>query len=89
MITEIFGFDPAEMHCAPCIRAKELAAEAGVEFVFRPMAKMSKTEEHRINKDNLSRRAKQMNFVVKSLPQVFVDGVHIGGADEYQAYLGK
>lgn len=86
MFVEIFGWDPDHLVCKPCLNAKNLVKTRGMDHVFYPMAKLSVTEEHKVNKMELSNRAADLGFVVATLPQIFVDGKHIGGFDDFKAY---
>ncbi|MCC7257782.1 MAG: glutathione peroxidase [Gammaproteobacteria bacterium] len=63
--------------CPHCVRAKAALAEAGLEY-----------QELVLNRD--FRQAALLAFAGSgSVPQVFVDGVRIGGADETQAWLAR
>lgn len=87
MFVEIFGWDPEQLICKPCLNAKKLVELRGMEHQFYPMAKMSVTEDHKVNKMELSNRAADLGFVVATLPQIFVDGKHIGGFDDFKEYV--
>jgi glutaredoxin-like protein len=61
--------------CPHCARAKEALSSRGMEF-----------EELVLNRDY--RHGALLALSGRStFPQVFIDGVHIGGADELEAYL--
>ncbi len=63
--------------CPHCARAKEALRSAGLEY-----------EELVLNRDY--RNAALLAFAgTGSVPQVFIDGVRIGGADETQAWLAR
>lgn len=61
--------------CPFCIRAKALLKQKGVEF-----------EEYCIDGDEAARAemAKRSNGR-RSLPQIFIDGQHVGGCDDLYA----
>lgn len=61
--------------CPFCARAKGLLRDAGIEF-----------EELVLNRDYTDRTLRAVANAT-SYPQVFVDGQHIGGADDLQAWL--
>jgi glutaredoxin-like protein len=61
--------------CPFCARAKGLLQEAGIEF-----------EELVLNRDYTDRTLRAVANAT-SYPQVFVDGKHIGGADDLQEWL--
>ena len=61
--------------CPFCARAKGLLQEAGIEF-----------EELVLNRDYTDRTLRAVANAT-SYPQVFVDGKHIGGADDLQKWL--
>ena len=61
--------------CAFCVRAKGLLSEAGIEF-----------EELLLNRDYTDRTLRAVADKI-TYPQVFVDGEHIGGADEFEKWL--
>ncbi len=61
--------------CPFCARAKGLLRDAGIEF-----------EELVLNRDYTDRTLRAVANAT-SYPQVFVDGQHIGGSDDLQAWL--
>ncbi len=63
--------------CAFCVRAKGLLRDAGIEF-----------EELRLNRDYTDRTLRATAGVT-SYPQIFIDGQHIGGADDLEGWLGR
>lgn len=89
MLVEIFGFDPESFVCKPCINAKNLAMSRKMNYKFYPIAKVSASEEHRANKMELTNRANAINLVVETMPQVFIDGVHIGGFDQFKEWANR
>jgi len=62
--------------CPHCVRAKGMLRDAGIEF-----------EELVLNQD-YSDRSLRAIAAANTFPQVFIDGEHVGGADELQAWLG-
>lgn len=65
----------ARAGCPHCARAKGLLRDAGIEF-----------EALELNKDYTDRTLRAVT-AAKAFPQVFINGKHIGGADELQAWL--
>jgi glutaredoxin-like protein len=61
--------------CPFCAKAKGLLRDAGIEF-----------EELVLNKDYTDRTLRAVADAT-SYPQVFVDGKHVGGADDLEAWL--
>ena len=87
---EIFGWDPAEFKCNPCLKAKRICETRKLDFEFLALSKSAEPEgKHLQHKTELYRRADQKGFVVETLPQVFQNGVHIGGFTELKALLNK
>jgi len=63
--------------CPHCARAKRLLGEAGIEF-----------ESLELNRDFSDRTLRAVS-AAKTVPQVFVNGELIGGADDLERWLGK
>jgi glutaredoxin-like protein len=63
--------------CPHCVRAKGLLRDAGIEF-----------EELLLNRDYTDRTLRAI-AAASTFPQVFVNGDHVGGADELESWLGK
>lgn len=63
--------------CAFCAQAKAMLRERGIEF-----------DELSLNKE-ISGRSLRAIAAADTFPQVFIDGEHIGGADELQAWLKR
>lgn len=63
--------------CPHCARAKQLLAESGIEY-----------EELILNRDYTDRSLRAVSGV-PTFPQVFINGQHIGGADELEAWFAK
>ena len=61
--------------CPYCIRAKHLLESKGIEYT-----------EYKVDGDNVARAkmAERANGR-RSLPQIFIDNVHIGGCDDIHA----
>jgi len=61
--------------CPYCIRAKNLLAQKGVEFI-----------EYKIDGDELARnKMTQRANGRRSVPQIFINDHHIGGCDDMHA----
>jgi glutaredoxin 3 len=69
------------MFCGYCARAKSLLKQKGVDFIEIPVD-MDVDQRHR-----MLERANGRHTV----PQIFIDGVHVGGSDELVAldHAGK
>jgi len=63
--------------CPHCVRAKGLLRDAGVDY-----------EELVLNRDYTDRTLRAV-AAASTFPQVFINGNHIGGADELESWLGK
>lgn len=63
--------------CPHCAKAKGLLRDAGIEF-----------EELLLNRDYTDRTLRAVAHAT-SFPQVFVNGEHVGGADELEAWLAN
>lgn len=63
--------------CVFCARAKGLLNDAGIEF-----------EELVLNRDYTDRTLRAVAKAT-SYPQVFIDGEHIGGAEDLEAWMAK
>ncbi|MEJ2139163.1 MAG: glutathione peroxidase [Gammaproteobacteria bacterium] len=63
--------------CPHCARAKGMLRDAGIDF-----------EELVLNRDYTDRTLRAV-AAANTFPQVFIDGNHVGGADELEAWLGK
>jgi glutaredoxin 1 len=78
MYTVIFG----RSACPYCVRAKQIAQklkEAKEDFDYRYID----IHQEGISKADL---AKTVGKPVLTVPQVFVDKLHIGGCNEFEAY---
>jgi glutaredoxin-like protein len=63
--------------CPHCARAKALLRDAGIEF-----------EALELNTDYTDRTLRAV-AAATTFPQVFINGEHVGGADDLQAWLAK
>ena len=63
--------------CPHCARAKGMLRDAGIEF-----------EELVLNRDYTDRTLRAV-AAANTFPQIFIDGNHVGGANELEAWLGK
>ena len=63
--------------CPFGVRAKELLEEAGYEVDDRVLGTREEVDEFEEEHD------------VETTPQVFIDGKHLGGADELEQWLAK
>jgi glutaredoxin-like protein len=61
--------------CPHCARAKGLLRDAGIEF-----------EALELNRDYTDRSLRAVT-AARTFPQIFINGEHVGGADELQAWL--
>lgn len=64
---EIYSKD----HCPYCVKAKELLKLKGAEIV-----------EYRIDLDNDRREEMLTRSKRRTVPQIFIDGAHVGGCDD-------
>jgi glutaredoxin-like protein len=63
--------------CAHCARAKDMLRDSGIEF-----------EALELNKDYSDRTLRAV-AAATSLPQVFINGEHVGGANELETWLSE
>jgi glutaredoxin-like protein len=63
--------------CPHCARAKGMLRDAGIDF-----------EELVLNRDYTDRSLRAV-AAANTFPQIFIDGNHVGGADELEVWLGK
>ena len=63
------------MFCGYCERAKRLLKSKGVDYIEIPVD---------INADERMRMVERAGGR-RTVPQIFIDGVHVGGSDELQA----
>lgn len=64
-------------HCGYCVRAKELLTKHGVYFEERNMSEGEWTTQQLL----------EVAPGVRTMPQIFMDGKHIGGFDDLDAYM--
>lgn len=64
----------ATRFCPYCMRARELLAAKGVEFTEIP-----------VDADLEKRREMEVKSRQRTVPQIFVDGQHVGGFDDIHA----
>lgn len=87
MLLEIFGWDPEDFRCGPCLKAKRLAETRGMVYDFIPLAKEKIEENHALNREELEKRMAEHAIELKTLPQIFFDGKLIGGFDDFKAKI--
>ena len=63
------------MFCGYCDRAKRLLKQKGVDYIEIPVDTDAEQRERMLARANGRR----------TVPQIFVDGVHVGGSDELHA----
>lgn len=95
MKVEIYGFAPEFYTCAPCINAKRLCEmkkeKHDIDMDFFSVAK-GRTEsgkpvlDSRVT-DELCRRMQRATIVGMTMPQIFIDGEHIGGFDKLKEII--
>lgn len=61
-------------YCPYCDRAKALLKRKGVEFV-----------EYVVDHDDAKRAEMEQRTKRRTIPQIFIDGQHIGGCDDLHA----
>lgn len=84
---EIFGWDDEDFRCVPCLKAKRLAESRGLPFKFIPLAKKNVSETHIDNRKELESRLSLIGIELTTLPQVFLDGVNVGGFDDFKSAI--
>jgi len=73
----IYGRD----NCDWCGRAKELADSYGLPYEYRNVSLDD------FAKDKLREFFQQHTELARTVPQVFIDGEHIGGYNEFAEYI--
>jgi glutaredoxin 3 len=63
------------MFCGYCDRAKRLLKQKGVDYIEIPVDTDADQRERMLARANGRR----------TVPQIFIDGVHVGGSDELHA----
>lgn len=63
-------------HCSYCVRAKQLLQAKGLDFT-----------EIRIDLDDAERENMIARTGRRTVPQIFIDGRHIGGCDDLYTYF--
>lgn len=84
----IFGFDPSVYNCVPCNKAKEFCESNGLDYEFISMAgkvRNGKPVFNMVAVKELSTLMNQTNLLGTTMPQIFEDGVHIGGSSDFIA----
>lgn len=74
MKVEIYGAS----WCNPCQKTKSLCEAKGYEYTFKDVSQDASARKE--VEDRLGRR-------IDTIPQVFVDGQYVGGADEFHNYI--
>ncbi|MEG9474680.1 GrxA family glutaredoxin [Mannheimia indoligenes] len=81
MFVEIYG----RLSCPYCVRAKQLAEKMKTElndFDFKFIDMIAEG----LSKEDLEPR---VGKPVATVPQIFVDNVHVGGCTDFQAFVKK
>ncbi|AHG76915.1 GrxA family glutaredoxin [Mannheimia varigena] len=79
MFVEIYG----RLSCPYCVRAKQLAEKMKTElsdFDFKFIDMIAES----LSKEDLEPR---VGKPVATVPQIFVDDVHVGGCTDFQAFV--
>ncbi|OOS00828.1 glutaredoxin [Haemophilus paracuniculus] len=79
MFVEIFG----RMTCPYCVRAKQLAEKMKTELTDFDFEFIDMIEKG-ISKEDLEPR---VGKPVATVPQIFLDNVHVGGCTDFQALV--
>lgn len=72
MKVEIYGAS----WCQPCQKSKQLCIEKGLDYIFKDV-----TQDLDAREEVEQRLGKKIDTV----PQIFIDGEYIGGADAFRA----
>lgn len=87
---EIFGMPEDKLVCPNCRKAVQLCKDHGFEFKFYPVftdivkGKLLKNEP--VVRDLMQRLGQTDNTPIQ-VPQIFVDGKHIGGLQDFRAEM--
>ena len=74
MKVEIYGAS----WCQPCKKTKQLCVEKGLDYTFNDVSAEPKYK---------AECEQRLGHTISTIPQVFVDGKHVGGADEFRNYV--
>ncbi|MGL5306474.1 MAG: glutaredoxin domain-containing protein [Aeromonas veronii] len=87
---EIFGFREDKIVCPNCMKSKRLCEENGVEYKFHSvitdLVGGKAVRDIPVVKDLVSRMGWTWTDPI-SVPQIFVDGKHVGGLQDLRAYF--
>lgn len=74
MKVEIYGAS----WCQPCQRSKQLCIEKGLDYTFKDVT---------INPHDRIECEERLGHKVDTVPQIFVDGKYVGGADAFRSLI--
>lgn len=89
---EIFGFREDKIMCPNCMKSKRLCEENGVEYKFHSVitdliaGKIIRDIE--VTKDLVARMGWTSEDPI-SVPQIFVNGEHVGGLYDLRVYFKR
>lgn len=86
---EIYGFDEKYFNCVPCQNAKRFCSARKKDYTFKSVVNGKDGSGLVFDEpivDELLQRLGRESKVGLTMPQVFVDGVSIGGFDKLREY---
>ncbi|QQV88937.1 thioredoxin [Providencia phage PSTRCR_121] len=83
---KIYGFNPDHFKCAPCINAKRFCETKGHEYEFISVSSAPGPEFNQEVIAELLQMLGRESQVGLTMPQVFIDGVSIGGFDDLRKH---
>lgn len=87
---EVYGFDSALHRCAACEALKELFSERGLDYTLYPVMIPAENDlGFDYNRPVLDGLYARLGYKITRFPQVFIDGVHIGGYFDVRNYYGN
>lgn len=90
-MVRIFGFDPEVYNCKPCNAAKQFCIDNGLEYEFISMADKLGSTGKPMKKMSVMKELGELmgltpiHAAMQTAPQIFVDGVHVGGSSDFIA----
>ena len=91
MKVKIYGFDSSLKYCMYCEMAKKLCARKKIDFEFISIIRKADNQDgYELIPEIESELIKLLNkpeLKGTTMPQIFADGNHIGGCDDFKKFL--
>jgi len=76
MKVEIYGAE----WCKPCQNAKKVCVDKNLDYTFNDIS---------VEPEALKKVSELLGYEPKTIPQIFIDGKHIGGSSEFIILMEK